>query len=72
MIPGLARHGAPLMEQDVAEGTDQNKEVLRRSKPDVLFLVFMLISGIKTNTEVIILNKVKAKISNMFNLINNR
>lgn len=60
------------MEQDVAEGTDQNKDVLRRSKPDVLFLVFLLISGIKTNTEVIILNNVEAKISNMLNLINNR
>lgn len=36
------------------------------------FLVFMLISGIKINREVIILNKVEAKISNMFNLINQR
>jgi len=31
----LVRHGTPLLEQDVAEGTDQKKEVLRRSKSDV-------------------------------------
>lgn len=37
MIPRLARHGTPLLEQDVAEGTDQKKEVLRRSKSGVPF-----------------------------------
>lgn len=36
MIPRLVRHGTPLLEQDVAEGTDQQK-VARRSQSDVLF-----------------------------------
>lgn len=36
------------------------------------FLFFMLINGIKMNTEVIILNKVEAKVSNTFNVINQR
>lgn len=37
MIPRLVKHGTPLLEQDVAESTDQEKVVLRRSKSDVPF-----------------------------------